>query len=123
MKNIKGQEANLYHFTIKSHRSLDDELKIYSKRRSDSNWVQVLGANLSSSGFGFCGSQDNANVLTERIPFILNSCSILNKQDSLVVLYNALRGFNDISKIIIPHSITDKMIAFTKDGQTKVWIN
>lgn len=61
--------------------------------------------------------------MTERIPYILNEFSRLNKQDSLVVLYNALRGYNDISKLIVPHSITDKMIAFTKEGQTKVWIN
>ena len=123
MRSTRGQEANLYHFTVKSQRDLDDEIEIYFKRRSAANWVQVLGANIASSGFGFCGSQDHALVLTERIPHILNSFSRLNKQDSLVVLYNALRGYNDISKIIVPHSITDKMIAFTKEGQTKVWIN
>jgi hypothetical protein len=40
-----------------------------------------------------------------------------------VVLYNAIRGLNDISKMIVPSGITDKMIGFTKDGETKVWIN
>jgi hypothetical protein len=61
--------------------------------------------------------------LTERIPVLLNGIGKLNKQDSLVVLFNSLRGFNDISRIIVPGSISDKMIGFTKEGQTKVWIN
>ncbi len=80
MRNKKGQEANLYHFAIKSHRDLEDEVDLYHKRRSSANWVQVLGANLTSSGFGFCGSQENACVLTERIPFLLSSIPKLNKQ-------------------------------------------
>lgn len=62
-------------------------------------------------------------VLTERIPLLLSGITRLNKQESLVVLYNALRGFNDISRIIVPAGITDGMIGFTRDGQTKVWIN
>jgi len=57
MRNKRGEEANLYHFNIKDDRKLDDEVDIYHRRRSTANWVQVLGANLSSSGFGFCGTQ------------------------------------------------------------------
>jgi hypothetical protein len=41
----------------------------------------------------------------------------------LVVLYNALRGFSDVSRIVTPGNITDKMIGFTPAGQTKVWVN
>ncbi len=41
----------------------------------------------------------------------------------MVVLYNAIRGLTDISKMIVPGAITEKMVGFTRDGQTKVWIN
>lgn len=82
-----------------------------------------MGANLTSSGFGFCGSQENVCVLTEPIPTLLNSIFKLNKQESAVVLYNALRGYSDISRIVVPGAITDKMIGFNKSGQTKVWVN
>ena len=40
-----------------------------------------------------------------------------------MVLYNALRGYSDISRLIVPGLLTDKMIGFTSQGQTKVWIN
>jgi hypothetical protein len=81
MRNSKnGQEAQLYHFNIKQDRELDDEIETYYRRRSAANWVQVLGANVTSGGFGFCGTQENANVLTERIPVLLSGISRLNKQ-------------------------------------------
>jgi hypothetical protein len=80
MRTKKGQEGNLYHFNIKSHRELDDEVDIYEKRKSAANWVQVIGAKLTSGGFGFCGTQESAFVLTERIPLLLNSIPRLNKQ-------------------------------------------
>lgn len=54
---------------------------------------------------------------------MLDSVSRLNKQEANVVLYNALRGFSDISRIVVPAAITDRMIGFTKEGQTKVWVN
>lgn len=79
MRNRNGQEAQLYHFNIKSDRELDEEVDIYHRRRSAANWVQVLGAKVGKSGFGFCGSQENATVLTERIPVLLNSISRLNR--------------------------------------------
>ena len=59
---------------------IEDEVDIYHRRKSPANWVQVLGANLTSSGFGFCGSQENVCVLTELIPVLLNSITRLNKQ-------------------------------------------
>ncbi len=38
-------------------------------------------------------------------------------------MYNALRGYSDISKIVVPGAITDGMIGFNRQGQTKVWVN
>lgn len=38
-------------------------------------------------------------------------------------MYNALRGYSDVSRIVVPAAITDKMIGFNKSGQTKVWVN
>lgn len=61
--------------------------------------------------------------MTERIPLNLHGVSRLNRDESNIVLYNALRGFNDTSKLVVPAQITDKMIGFTPNGQTKVWVN
>jgi hypothetical protein len=80
MRSKNGQDANLYHFNIKSERQLSEEVDIYHKRKSPSNWVQVIGAKIQESGFGFCGSQESANVLTERIPLLLDSVSRLSKE-------------------------------------------
>lgn len=38
-------------------------------------------------------------------------------------MYNALRGYSDVSRLVVPGPITDKMIGFNKSGQTKVWVN
>ena len=38
-------------------------------------------------------------------------------------MYNALRGYSDVSRIVVPAAITDRMIGFNKSGQTKVWVN
>lgn len=38
-------------------------------------------------------------------------------------MYNALRGYSDVSKLVVPGAITDRMIGFNKSGQTKVWVN
>ncbi|MDD2984733.1 MAG: hypothetical protein PHQ74_15245 [Crocinitomicaceae bacterium] len=38
-------------------------------------------------------------------------------------MYNALRGYSDVSRIVVPGAINDKMIGFNKSGQTKVWVN
>ena len=98
-------------------------MDIYYRRTQPGNWVQVLGANIFKSGFGFCDSQNNAKVITERIPYTLNNFLSLKTSESNIVLYNALRGFNDISKIVVPATITEKMIGFSSLGQTKVWVN
>jgi len=49
---------------LKDEFDIDDEIDTYLRRKAQANWVQVLGANLSSSGFGFCGSQEHVCVLT-----------------------------------------------------------
>lgn len=40
-------------------------------------------------------------------------------------MYNALRGYSDIAQIkhVVPGAITDRMIGFTRSGQTRVWVN
>lgn len=40
-----------------------------------------------------------------------------------MVLFNAIRGFNAIRELVVPHNITDRMIGFTPEGRTKIWIN
>jgi hypothetical protein len=58
--------------------------------------VRVHGIEVEEKGFGFCGSQQMASILTERIPTRLNESRPLNRDEEAIVLYNSLKGFDNL---------------------------
>jgi len=38
-------------------------------------------------------------------------------------MFNAIKGYQETARMVVPGSITDKMIGFNEAGNTKVWVN
>ena len=74
--------------------------------------VKVIGVDLDKRGLGFCGSQQFARIMTERIPHKLLKIEKLHEREQLTVLYNALKGYNAICKKYGPVKVTPEQIGF-----------
>lgn len=76
-----GVIGEQHHFVIPEDQDIDEELRIYGNRANPSDrQVKVHGVDVEKSGFGFCGNQKIAKILTERIPTRFGDSKILNRQ-------------------------------------------
>ncbi len=62
-------------------------------------------------------------VKSERIPARLADLGRLTLEQGLMVLREALGGYQQIFKMHGPVKITEKMIGFNQNGQVRVWVN
>lgn len=67
----------------------------------------ILG---QAQGLISCRSKDKYEVITERIPYRLNSLNSINYKNSLAILKCSLRGFGDLYKKYGAFGIKEKMI-------------
>jgi hypothetical protein len=119
-----GTIGELYHFVIPENREVDEEVKNYLYRNGTSdNVVKVHGIDVEEEGFGFCGNQKMAKILTERMPVRLDQSRPLNREEEACVLYNSLKGFDQLYNRYGPVDVNPEMIGFNQAGQTKVWMN
>lgn len=119
-----ANQAQLYKFILDETMDIDNEIDVNNYRaKNDSNHVQVLGAEETEEKVGLCGKQKHVEVLTERIPTLLADSRQLSFEESNIVLFNALRGYSKLNDKFGPIDVTDQMIGFNHDGNTKVWIN
>ena len=124
MWDKSGEEAQLYHFPLDETMNIENEIDINNYRaNSEGNHVRVIGAENKEESVGLCGKQNNVDILTERIPILLGESRQLSFEESNIVLYNAIKGYSRLSDKFGPLEVTDKMIGFNTQGQTKVWIN
>ena len=119
-----GNEAQLYKFILDETMDIDNEIDVNKYRaNNDNNHVQVLGAEETEAKVGLCGKQKNVEVLTERIPTVLADSRQLSFEEANVTLYNALKGYSKLNDKFGPIEVTDQMIGYNNDGNTRVWIN
>ena len=119
-----ANEAQLYKFILDETMDIDNEIDVNNYRaKNDGNHVQVIGAEETEAKVGLCGKQKNVEVLTERIPTLLADSRQLSFDETNIVLYNALKGYSRLSDKFGPIEVTDQMIGFNAEGNTKVWIN
>lgn len=64
----------------------------------------------TTQGFTVCTGWSKYEVVTERIPYRLDSLSSIQSKNSLVILTTALRGFRDLYKQDEEIIINERMI-------------
>jgi hypothetical protein len=82
----------------------------------------VLFAERAASN-NFCSGSDKYRVWTERIPVRLCNLNNLSLPQALVILKEALLGYQAIYEYGKRATVTDEMIGLTPVGKVKVWVN
>jgi|JI6StandDraft_1071083.scaffolds.fasta_scaffold01722_1 hypothetical protein len=93
-----GRIADCYHISLDPRTDFSSELEIYNYRRlQNSGLVQVYGAELiNTEAPSFCGMEKVVKVLTEPIPYRLETLFNLRLEEALYILMESLRGFYEI---------------------------
>jgi hypothetical protein len=70
-----------------------------------------------------CANRDILKVFTESIPIRATDLNNLPLKESIYMLTEAIRGFDDCYSKVGAFEVTEDMIGLNKNGHVKVWLN
>ena len=115
----------MHEIYIDPHLPLNKEFDIYNYRRAqDHALVSTYSVNnLRETSPHLCGHRDILQVMTEHIPVRVHQLRQLSLPESVYLLSESIRGFDDCHSKVGHFLITDQMIGLNKNGHVRVWLN
>ena len=118
-------EAEFHSIVVEPKANLLKEYDIYNYRRVQDNALVCTYAvqNLKDTSPNLCGNRDMLKVMVESIPLRASDLHNLSFEESLYMLSESIRGFDDCYSKVGSFDIVEQMIGINKKGYVKVWLN